>query len=398
MKSGHLLIYAYHFFSEAIIIFLCMLPIVQFYHLSVPYWSYLVMTSVLCLLYTGMSLKIKNSIVFWFLAPFLIGLFYLNEYAIVPSILLAGFLTWRFVCIRGELNPNHGMQNLLLTAVIAMLMLTVFKDFAILIYLLLQFMVVSFGSLGSNVAFQKAYRQFDFTLAGCYIGTLVGGGLLALWLARRQVFANAWDGIVYIGALMVGKVVGLFQFLEDAKLALPGSSTKGGELSKAELLKQTPSIFEQLRPILPVLWAITGALIIAGIVILFMVFKRDDNRFSEMQTVVQTHDYRQPDKQKASIRKKWHIITPTHPIRKEMFWLERNARKKGLGRRTFETLTEWINRNGWELDATSYEKVRYGEGNLDEQEWIAFQRQLKNVKEAVKKVGKSMGKDDRQTR
>jgi hypothetical protein len=85
-------------------------------------------------------------------------------------------------------------------------------------------------------------------------------------------------------------------------------------------------------------------------------------------------------------------IPPTDPIRKEIFRLERFANKLDLGRRSFESLPEWLKRIGI-IDSSDiisvYEKVRYGGYHYTKQEESDFLKRIEEKKRELKEIRKS---------
>ncbi|MED3574454.1 hypothetical protein [Cytobacillus praedii] len=104
-------------------------------------------------------------------------------------------------------------------------------------------------------------------------------------------------------------------------------------------------------------------------------------------------------KEETGIFRRRKKIPPSDPIRKEIFDLERFAKKMNLGRRSFETLPEWLHRIEM-IDSSDiisvYEKVRYGGFQYSKQEEKYFliridekKRELKEMKKSSKKSNQS---------
>ncbi|KOP81888.1 hypothetical protein ACFFHH_24785 [Cytobacillus solani] len=88
-------------------------------------------------------------------------------------------------------------------------------------------------------------------------------------------------------------------------------------------------------------------------------------------------------------------IPPTDSIRKEIFALERFAKKLNLGRQSYESLSEWMNRVGM-LDTSDiisvYEKVRYGGFHYTKQEETHFLKRIEEKKRELKEIRKTSKK------
>ncbi|MED3552390.1 hypothetical protein [Cytobacillus praedii] len=102
-------------------------------------------------------------------------------------------------------------------------------------------------------------------------------------------------------------------------------------------------------------------------------------------------------KEETGIFRRRKKIPPSDPIRKEIFDLERFAKKMNLGRRSFETLPEWMHRIEM-IDSSDiisvYEKVRYGGFRYSKQEEIYFLKRIEEKKRELKEMMKSSKKSN----
>ncbi|MFT8317062.1 MAG: hypothetical protein ABF651_02170 [Sporolactobacillus sp.] len=89
------------------------------------------------------------------------------------------------------------------------------------------------------------------------------------------------------------------------------------------------------------------------------------------------------------------FVPPVNPIRRAVFQLQKEARKKGFGRAPGETLNEWVRRLGvpsadsdW---ISCYEKMRYGEKFLDSEEKKRFFESLHSWKKQIEENATKKG-------
>lgn len=71
-------------------------------------------------------------------------------------------------------------------------------------------------------------------------------------------------------------------------------------------------------------------------------------------------------------------------IRRSYRQFEQQAKNAGVGRRPHETVREWISRMGWSASEAffqTYDLVRYGAGNVPEQDALPFLAEIKQIKE-----------------
>src|SRR5690625_2748588 len=98
MKNKHSNItYAYHFMSEAIIIFMIFLPIMYYHYQFVLYWTFLAVIIGICLLFSIYSKFTTKFSIYMLTVPALTGLFYVVGFPIELSIIFPVLMTWRYL-------------------------------------------------------------------------------------------------------------------------------------------------------------------------------------------------------------------------------------------------------------------------------------------------------------
>src|SRR5699024_3342506 len=94
--------YAYHFLSEALIIFLIAIPIMHYNYEFVPYWAYFLTVIGFCLLFSLFTQRTTSYGVYIISAPLIIITFYLLQFPLELSVIFGVALTWRYINIRKE--------------------------------------------------------------------------------------------------------------------------------------------------------------------------------------------------------------------------------------------------------------------------------------------------------
>ncbi|WP_237458668.1 hypothetical protein [Pontibacillus yanchengensis] len=75
---------------------------------------------------------------------------------------------------------------------------------------------------------------------------------------------------------------------------------------------------------------------------------------------------------------------PNEPVRQLFFDFEAFAHKKGFGRKQSETIEDWFERlDAPYADGALYQKVRYGEETLTENEVKTFKEDLSSLRTAL---------------
>src|SRR5699024_458814 len=137
MSKKHLNItYAYHFMSEAIIIFLFAIPILYLHYRWIPYWSYLFTVVLLSVLFSIMAKHLTNYSIYIIVGLLLVPIFYFLNYPLIVNLLFSGLLIWRYINVRSrsmiDLNRENGY--IILSIILATLGVIIVRDSEIVIY------------------------------------------------------------------------------------------------------------------------------------------------------------------------------------------------------------------------------------------------------------------------
>lgn len=73
-----------------------------------------------------------------------------------------------------------------------------------------------------------------------------------------------------------------------------------------------------------------------------------------------------------------------HPARKAVLHFEEFAKKQGLGRHSSETIEEWLTRIEVNTDIGIYQRVRYGDMEISEEELQQLKDELTEMETRLK--------------
>lgn len=390
MRNNHLNItYAYHFFSEAIIIFLIVLPILHYHYFWVPYWSYLLVTLLACALFSIIT-RLKTGYI-WYLgmAPVFFITFSVLDYPLFMTILFSGLFVWRYIDIRREEIISRENNYILFTLILTAFVMLLVHYGHVMLYPFFQFIVLVFGYIVSNLAVvkQAERKQFDKKLAVYFVGLLaLGAGVFYLLFAyARRTALMIWDGILLLitGSLNgLGKLLSLFT-IEKREWSDQKSSPGEDDFEYWNKLEEFNVVDTVTN-----YWVIAVSLLLFSIVLFFVLFlwkKRFHGTIDRLDTEDESVSYQnidQTDKERnrsilAGFKKYFH--KPKHPVRKMVYQFEQEAAKTKKGRKYSETVEDWLHRTGWEVDLEIYQKVRYGQQDVSNRDVEHLKAQLKEI-------------------
>lgn len=398
MQNKHVLVtYVYHFLSESIILFLLTVPIFHFYvNVATPYWTYLGVVCVMCLVYTFYTKKTSIYGVYLLTAPVFIWLFYVVGIPIVMSVLFSGLLTWRYLDIRKDTGLNRESTYLRWAVSISLILVLMIKDMEIVIYALLIFLILMVGYLMSHlvVVEKEERKQFNHSLWGMIIGSFVLGAMSVLFAFDfvRFLISKVWAFIRYLLLVGIEFIASIVLAFFDFKLEAPENELKmegqvGGEFQ--DLIEGvTPSDFGDLSTFM--YWAFMTLIVGLLIFIVLRFIRRRFEIIGEDETAEQVSYYEldvdESEQTKPSLleRLKNRAQKRTiHPARKLVYQFEKKLAKHEYGRRSYETIEEWLKRIRMDVDISVYQKVRYGEHDVTEKE-------LHDLRENIRKMERKL--------
>ncbi|WP_047983715.1 hypothetical protein [Ornithinibacillus californiensis] len=394
MQHNHPLIaYAYHFLSEAILIFMITIPV--FYHrfFFVPYGSYLAVIAAACILFsilTKLKAHLKVNIV---VAPILFIVFSLLDYPFVFSALFSVFLVWSYINIRKQEVINREALYILLTVFATVIVSIFVHDSQIMMFPFLQFVLLFFGYIASHMVHvvKEDRKQIDRKIPGYFAGLLIiGAGLFFIaFPLLRQITVKIWQGFINLAGDVILGVSNFLSFFEVEKRGWPEQTpeeAKHGDGYWDEL--QEYNVLEEMSGLL-VMGVILVLLFVFALIIINYIRKQVKNRLinvdvelAEKKSPIPIHREAIVENESKSIFKR-RKKEPNNPIRKMVFQFERKATKFNKGRKSHETIEDWFKRIGVEADINIYQRVRYGDRKVSENEQQALKSQLKSMEQVI---------------
>ncbi|WP_339214093.1 hypothetical protein [Ornithinibacillus sp. FSL M8-0202] len=395
MQHNHPLIaYAYQFMCEAILIFMVFLPVLYHRYFFVPYWSYLGIITLICLLFTFLTWKNANRLIYFLMAPIVFVAFYLLDYPFLISILFTVSLIWSYVFIRKQQVVKRESLYILLT-VIATIYVSIFvHDSEMMIYPFLQFVLLFLGYIASHLVHvgKNDRKDIDRKIPFYFLCLLVGGAVLffVAYPALRYMTVAIWTGIInLVGGTILG-FSNLLSFWQVEKRGWPEQTpdeAKHGDGYYNELPEY--NVIEEISGI--VVLAVGLLLILVLVLVIFSILKNQvKNRLDKTpvdvgkpQSPIHIHreDSEEENLRKPLLNRKKQL--PDNPIRKMVFQFEKKAVKYNKGRKPYETVEDWFHRVGIDANFNIYQQVRYGNQLVNVEDQQILKKQLKMVEDVL---------------
>ncbi|MFD2629038.1 hypothetical protein [Oceanobacillus kapialis] len=379
--------YAYHFLSEALILFMVLLPFLHHRHMWVPYWSYLTILLITCVLFSLMTMYITNYVVYMAIAPIMAGVFYFLDYPLFYSVLFSVFFVWRYIMIRKEDIISRESSYILITLMLMVVIGVVVPDIKAMLLPFLVILINVIGFLWSHLGAlsKKERKQVDKKLIPVFIAILIAGAIFIYFTYDiiRWAISGLFFGIISFLGGSASWFSNLLQFIQVPEHEWPEQQNdmQTGDGFWNEL--EDTSTIEQITPYLVVAAGIT---LVIFIIILFVVYwKRRFHKPAEEQEANPNITYSEIGNNegmefgKTRRFNRW-LNKPKHPVRKLVYQFEREAKKNNKGRKHYETLEEWLNRIEINADLEVYQMVRYGEiEQVNEDDVIKLRNAIKQV-------------------
>ncbi|MCP8615295.1 hypothetical protein [Salirhabdus salicampi] len=361
--------------------------------LPVPYFmfsiSILVMYCVSAAIFTSYRpyIVLVPSLI-WFSSYFFTSPFFLLS-------LLVMTLTWRFIVNHN--NPFLGNEKklFLFTSGLGIVCFVIFKEHYFVWIALGQFFLSIFVHLANS--YIRSNQQLSVRFASILVS------VFALMTAACFIFFILFDGIraSITKVVSVGAAVGIhlaswalqgidydpFQQNRSTETNYEGSFQGHGERSEElrELEQQQSTGVSELTILI-------GQYVLLAICILVLVFiawKLYKRKVVPIMNLTKTNEHLQHepifDESEAPLYKRKRKAKPKDTVRRQFYEFELLTSKSGFGRYHSETIEDWFTRIGLPLhDIHLYEKVRYGEETLSQQEIKKFQQSLQQWKSYIK--------------
>jgi hypothetical protein len=388
MQHNHPLIaYAYHFLSEAIIIFLVTLPF--FYHrfFFVPYWSYMGIVLGACLIFTSITKYRPTLTLYSMVAPVLFFVFQSFHYPLIMAIVLPIILVWRYVNIRNQEHIKREAIYILITAILTVLVSSLVHDSRVMIYPFLLFVILCVGYILSHYMYmtKKEKKEISSKLLLCFTGILVlgAGTFFLLFDVLRTITVRVWTALIDGTGGLILAISNFLSFITVEKRGWP--EQKPGE-EAYEFVKplEDYNVVEQMSGLI-ILAIIFISLFVLVILLLLTMKKRIKVRLTKMEmrevpSLITIDSLKEvySNQDKRTFFKRF-LRAPEHPVRKMVYQFERKAEKCNKGRKSTETLEDWFNRIGMDTNISVYQRVRYGDAVVSDTDHYELKEQLKKM-------------------
>ncbi|MFD2045116.1 hypothetical protein ACFSTA_15640 [Ornithinibacillus salinisoli] len=373
MENKHLLItHAYHFISEAIIIFLLLFPATYHHYEGIPYWVYLAVICCICIPFSLFAKLDWNHAPYIVTIPIIVLLLSIVGFPLHLSVVFAFLLTWRYIAIRSEMHVKRENFYLILTIVLGTGLVVLIKDTQVLMFVFVQLILVVIGNISSHVAVikktdQKAFnRSFWYRFLGIIF--LVSLSFFLLSDVIRNAFLKGY--LLFTSGLTSG-LSNILEPLPDVNLYdFVDYGTEEEQISELENPEFKKSI-SNIPVVAMIYFGLTAIAIGFGAFFILRFFR---TRFKfKKETHEDNNIYQKSEEklvhvksQKRKYRKKLKRIQ--HPARKVIYRFEHQAGKFQKGRKPFETIEEWLQRIGFDVNLEVYQKVRYGDIDVSDKE------------------------------
>jgi hypothetical protein len=357
----------YHFIAENVIISIIMLLPIHFYYNWIPAWSILTFTIPLCVIFTTLEKREIAYPYFYLIVLVLIPGFLLFGYSLFLSITISIIMVWRYIRIREVMVIGKETSYIILTAVLSLFVYLITEQLYSIIVLFLQLLVNVIGFLYSNLAtvHHNRLKWLNLRMLSSLIIFLCFGGALAFWVSKQDLIIKAWDAIVYFIFLNLGRVLNFISFIEDETINEIEINLVEGMGSPPELISENKLVATAFGGY----FGIGMIISVIGLVTIILIFKGDRLAHDRLEGKPNKLVIESANRfgENRGFLKKWKI-GKKHRVRVLVHQFERKTAKHQLGRKKSETIDEWLKRIGLEVNIHVYQKVRYGEMNVSDQE------------------------------
>ncbi|QTM99220.1 hypothetical protein ERJ70_07840 [Sediminibacillus dalangtanensis] len=371
----------YQFISEAIVIYLLAVPFLWVFHLEYSFWSYFLLVCIQAV--TGLLIMRVTAIL---AALIVLGAAITAMAGFIlhvpwPAAVITGvLLCWRFIKHQEDADHQHEKAILGLSFFMLSGYLLLSTDITFLAIGLVQFLLILSGFLLRNVFSMEKDRGFGVYIVSGTIGIFAAAGLVIalLYNGARSIYLFA-GGL--FSSLAGGAMAALLSPF-DLEPNLEKTERNGNETEQnqgaEDPLPDRPEQFngEAIDRVFHIVeWVvIIGALAIIVWIILKVYRKRVQMETVDSSKPMVTYEVlSDQDKQKG-----WRLLKRRKPqiddtVRQLFLEFELFAAKRGLGRERFESIEDWFQRIGLQVNDTElYQRVRYGEEQLEEDKIAEF--------------------------
>ena len=317
------------------------------------------------------------------------------------AVIIASFLTWRLALyyFKPDTDQEKGM---LITSVLLGFFLYLPAAFLEnpdapfgLYFILMKFLIVMGGKMLIRIMNVGEDDHSGWTAKLSYVVGIPSGILVVtlglLWLTPFiiRTFYSLFSWLTYQIGLGASPLFDWFNRQEMNVDVTPSGKEE-------DVSQEDQNVLEQVRDQTETISAETIMYIIIGLSLIIAVafYYRNRNRFIRRKTKINDKDKTNIETEKlpyrfSELKEKRKKKAPKSEIRKAFFELERWAAKHQLGRYYDETVEQWLQRlqldpNRYKDVVHLYQKVRYGEQSVTEDQTRHYNDQLTDLKNTLK--------------
>lgn len=399
MPKYFLYFYTYHFLAEAFLAFILLYPITFRYFSHIHYVYYFVIVLLLAGLFFIFIKYQVSTLLYITMLPLAFLLFYFADFPFALMVIFPIVFLWRFMSIlRYERSVtdqasllyrqtiNHANKYLKI-ALVASAIGVVYSKEALVVWFVLALIVVLYvGYFLSHVSMmqQKERQSINFRpLTFIPLVFIFGISFVLIFMAPfRQLMKKIYMFLVTGAIYLFSGVIALLEFIVPERLKNRGE-TEGGTVSGGETwdesnqFKYHAGIDEKYLTI--------GMTIILLIVISYIIYRlyhqKRDKVYGRTETETEFVPMHEEEEEKSFFEKIFSSFQweKRHPVRELIFAFEKDAKKHEVGRRSYESIDEWLHRIEVELEIETYQKVRYGLQNVSDDDVKKLEQQLRGI-------------------
>ncbi|MFT4415229.1 hypothetical protein ACLM5H_15315 [Fredinandcohnia humi] len=409
MRSSRAFVKSYQYVMEVILLYIVLVLFYIHTELLPPILPFVFITAVGALLITFILSLMKSNTPYFFVIlviPLLALISSEIGLGLSSSLIIAAFVCYRVV-IHTLKTPKFS-ESMIINASILISGLVffaanvqgyIYQD--IVLYLLVtQLLIFMMGKMlsgllsSSLMSKENEVKRQSGSLLGIFGGLFAGAIVLAFIFpfifAKGLAFITSIVGKgLYVAAKPLFNAVEVF---DEFKPRSGGESV--GSLNWPEAVKTRVTLLDRLAGFdIWMLLSVVGILLLA--LLTFLIARKrlakehaiaaDPYRYSTSTATIdkQTRNWKREKKQ-----------TPQAKVRRLVFELELLSASKGLGRYQHENVKEWLSRNNFSHHrlVDLYERVRYGNEVLTDEENKACEEIVKEVKSKIRSLKKDKNK------
>ncbi|MDC3412888.1 DUF4129 domain-containing protein [Aquibacillus sp. 3ASR75-11] len=384
----------YPFILEGLLLYFLYVPLFL-YTQSLPFWEYLLLLLSAPLLYFLLKRYIKTHMMVLLFVPGLVDAsttFF--QFSIIAAIAIALFFYWRLIAHDEAVDEQHDFTILTYTLGLIFIDIIFFYDDKVIWMGIITIMVFICGYWWRHLHFQQRkmegadlfgialFLSVFFCLGLIFWGLfpLVSWTLSTLWLVITQSIIYLIGSLLYLSGFRQSDISINSSRSIDIDSAFNGLPFTG-EKPSGQVTNTVSNA--------SIGWEVTGGVLLLLFLLLlaFFLYKKklpsQEEEVSLDKKDLDTIDYGD-FKKKTRLSKRKQFSKPTLFVRKKVFEIETLALQQGIGRKPWETLQDWLRRMGMRENAIYlYEKVRYGEKDLSDQETEVFKKEIKLLQQHV---------------